>query len=87
MHRSLEGKVAVVVDAGGARGRAFALALAAQGMRVVAAGPRERALAETVGEIAFGGGQARHVVGGFDEARERALATWGRLDVVVETGP
>ncbi len=87
MRRALEGKVAAVVDAGEARGRAFALALAAQGVRIVAAGADERALAETVGEIAFGGGQARHVVGGVEEARQRALATWGRLDVVVETGP
>jgi NAD(P)-dependent dehydrogenase (short-subunit alcohol dehydrogenase family) len=84
--RALEGKVAVVLDAGEARGRAFAIRLAALGARVVAAGRFERAVGETVGEIAFAGGQARLVLGGVEDAVARAMDTWGRLDIVVETG-
>jgi NAD(P)-dependent dehydrogenase (short-subunit alcohol dehydrogenase family) len=85
MARPFEGRIAVIVDGGTPSGRAFALALAARGARVVVAGPSERALAETVGEIAFSGGKARHVVGGVDEAVARAAALWGAVDVVVET--
>jgi hypothetical protein len=39
-----------------------------------------------VGEIAYAGGQARLVVGGIDEGVARAIDTWGRLDIVVDTG-
>jgi hypothetical protein len=39
-----------------------------------------------VGEIAFMGGQGRHVVGGVDEGVARAEALWGPVDLVVETG-
>ena len=56
----------VVLVAGGGTGLGSgprALALAAQGARVVVTGKDERALGETVGEIACGGGKARHVVG------------------------
>lgn len=86
MRRALEGQVAVVLDAGEARGRAFAIRLAALGVRVIAAGRDEKALGETVGEIAYAGGQARLVVGGLDEGVARATGAWGRLDIVVETG-
>jgi NADP-dependent 3-hydroxy acid dehydrogenase YdfG len=84
--RVLEGLVAVVLDAGDARGRAFAIRLAALGVRVIAAGRVEKALGETVGEIAYTGGQARLVVGAFEDAAARAVDTWGRLDIVVDTG-
>jgi NAD(P)-dependent dehydrogenase (short-subunit alcohol dehydrogenase family) len=53
--RALEGKVAVVLDAGEPRGRALAIRLAALGVRVVAVGRVEKALGETVGEIAYAG--------------------------------
>jgi NAD(P)-dependent dehydrogenase (short-subunit alcohol dehydrogenase family) len=85
MPRPFEGRIAVVVDGGTPSGRAFALALAARGARVVVAGRSERALAETVGEIASSGGRARHVVGGVDEGVTRAATLWGVVDVVVET--
>jgi NAD(P)-dependent dehydrogenase (short-subunit alcohol dehydrogenase family) len=83
---SLAHRIAVVVDGGEPLGRAMALALAARGARVVVAGRRERALGETVGEVAYMGGQGRHVVGGVDEAVARAEALWGPVDLVVETG-
>jgi hypothetical protein len=86
MVRTFEGRIAVVIDGGTPRGRAFALALAARGARVVVAGASERALAETVGEIAASGGTARHSVGGVDAALARATALWGPADVLVETG-
>lgn len=76
-------KVAIVVDGGAPIGRAVALALAARGSCVVVAGPNERALGETVGEIAFGGGKGRHVVGGEAEASSRALEVFGAVDAVV----
>jgi NAD(P)-dependent dehydrogenase (short-subunit alcohol dehydrogenase family) len=53
------------------------------------AGRGERALGETVGEIAYGGGKARHVVTDVRDrasvaaAVERTIETFGSLDVVV----
>jgi 3-hydroxybutyrate dehydrogenase len=87
--RALDGQVAMVTGGGKGIGRAIALQLSASGARVLVTGRDERALAETVGEIAHGGGQARHVVGDVrDEAHSRAAAaraidTWGALSVVV----
>lgn len=83
--RALEGKVVVVDDGGGEIGRAVALALAAQGARVVVSGPVERSLGETVGEIAYGGGKARHVVGDPNAAAARAREVFGPVDIVVAT--
>ncbi|HEY8040680.1 MAG TPA: hypothetical protein VIF15_12830 [Polyangiaceae bacterium] len=76
-------RVAVVLDGGGEPGRAIAIALAARGVRVVVVGGAERALGETVGEIAHAGGQARHVVGDAAAGLARAVDIWGRVDVVV----
>jgi 3-hydroxybutyrate dehydrogenase len=87
--RLLDGQVAMVTGGGKGIGRAIALQLSAGGARVLVTGRDERALAETVGEIAHGGGQARHIVGDVrDEshgraAAARALETWGVLNVVV----
>ncbi len=81
-----DGKVALVTEGGSELGRTIALALAARGARVVVVGEEERALGETVGEIAYGGGKARHVVGGADgigRAVDRALEVFGGLDLVV----
>src|SRR5580700_5795287 len=81
--------VAIVTGGGRGIGRAIALELAARKVRVLVTGRGERALGETVGEIANAGGQARHSVGDVrDEAdAKRAVARvrelWGRLDVVV----
>jgi 3-oxoacyl-[acyl-carrier protein] reductase len=83
----LEGRVAVVTGGDGDRGRAAALLLASRGVRVVVVGRNERAIAEVVGEIAFGGGKARHVAGQGSEALEtaiaRARAVFGSLHFVV----
>ncbi len=87
--RSLQGQVALVTGAGKGIGKAISLTLASRGVRLLAFGRNEHAIAETVGEIAFGGGEARHVVGDVRdpervrEACARALATWGHLDVVI----
>ena len=82
--KSLEGRVAVVVNGGEEPGRSVALLLAAKGVRIVVCGPAERAIAETVGEIAYGGGKARHVVGDAATARERAREVFGEADFVVD---
>ncbi len=85
----LAGQVAVVTGGGKGIGRAIALELAARKACVLVTGRDERALGETVGEIANAGGQARHAVGDVrDEAdakraTARAQELWGRLDVVV----
>lgn len=83
----LEQKVAWVVEGGAGLAREVALLLAARGASVLVSGPEERALGETVGEIAFGGGKARHVVvpagGDHAPAAARARAVFGRLDLVL----
>jgi NAD(P)-dependent dehydrogenase (short-subunit alcohol dehydrogenase family) len=87
--RKLEGQVALVTGGGKGMGRAIALALAARGVRVVVTGRDERALGETVGEIAFGGGKARHLAGDVRDvvhlraAVARAIESFGGLDIVV----
>ncbi|MGO9837570.1 MAG: SDR family NAD(P)-dependent oxidoreductase [Polyangiaceae bacterium] len=87
--RFLDGRVAIVTGGGKGIGRAIALELSACGAGVLVTGRDERALGETVGEIAHGGGKARHLVGDVREmsharaAAAVALETWGGLHVVV----
>ncbi|HXX66035.1 MAG TPA: SDR family NAD(P)-dependent oxidoreductase [Polyangiaceae bacterium] len=87
--RALEGQVAVITGGGKGIGKAIALHLSAHGVRVLLTGRDERALGDTVGEIAHAGGQARHWVGDVRDhahvraAVERAVSAWRRLDVVV----
>src|SRR5262245_12371657 len=83
--RTLDGQVALVTGGGKGIGRAIALALGARGVRVVITGREEKALGETVGEIAHGGGKARHLAGDvrdathLDAAVTRAIDTFGGL--------
>lgn len=87
--KGLDGKVALITGGGDAVGRSIALALAARGVRVVVTGSDERALGETVGEIAYGGGKARHLAGDptsaahLEAAVARAVEVFGGLDIVV----
>jgi NAD(P)-dependent dehydrogenase (short-subunit alcohol dehydrogenase family) len=87
--RALDGQVAVVTGGGKGIGRAIAFDLSGRGVRVLLTGRDEKALGDTVGEIAHAGGHARHVVGDVrDEihvraAVARAVETWGRLDAAI----
>jgi NAD(P)-dependent dehydrogenase (short-subunit alcohol dehydrogenase family) len=96
----LAGKVAWVAGVGEGTGelavgvgRAAALLLSARGARVLVTGATEKTLGACVGEIAHGGGAARHLVSALrttDEARAcvaSAVERFGGLDVaVVVTG-
>ncbi|MCT9082054.1 SDR family NAD(P)-dependent oxidoreductase [Streptomyces fulvoviolaceus] len=59
---SLSGRTALVTGGGGPLGRAFALALADAGARVVLVGRNEQALADAAARVVKEGGQARTAV-------------------------
>jgi NAD(P)-dependent dehydrogenase (short-subunit alcohol dehydrogenase family) len=59
---SLRGRTALVTGGGGPLGRAFALALAGSGARVVLVGRNERALADAAVRVVKEGGEARTAV-------------------------
>jgi 3-oxoacyl-[acyl-carrier protein] reductase len=85
----LSDKVAVVTGASRGIGRCIALALAAQGAKVVASARNAEALDNLVEEIKGQGGEATAVVGDVavdtDASRliEQAVATYGHLDILV----
>jgi len=87
--RSLEGRTALVTGGGTILGRAIALALSARGVRIVVTGRDEKALGETVGEVAYGGGKARHLAGDPSDpahlaaALERATSVFSAPDIAV----
>ncbi len=85
----LKDQVAIVTGASRGIGRCIALALAAQGARLVVSARNEEALARLVDEIKAGGGEAVAVaadVANSDDA-DRLVATasekFGRLDILV----
>ncbi len=89
MERPLSGKVAWVVGGSRGLGRAAAVRLAGEGARVLVTGRGARGLGEAVGEIAFQGGRAAHLVAdardadAMEAAARHATATFGGLDLVV----
>lgn len=85
----LSGKVAIVTGASRGIGRAIALALVAQGAKVVASARNAEALDNLVAEIEGQGGEATAVAGDValesDAARliEQAVAAYGQIDILV----
>jgi len=85
----LSDKVAIVTGASRGIGRAIALALAAQGAKVVASARNAEALAQLVEEIKAEGGDALAVVGDValeDDANnlvKQAVEAYGQVDVFV----
>jgi len=69
--------------------RTVSLLLAAHGVAVVVMGSEERALGEAVGELVYGGGRGRHVVGDprvaehLAAAIEKADSVFGPLGIVI----
>ena len=86
---ALVGEVALVTGGGRGIGKAIAIALAGRGAKVVVTGRDERALGETVGEIVYQGGAARHLAGDVRDAAHlrqavsRAVDVFGGLHIVV----
>jgi NAD(P)-dependent dehydrogenase (short-subunit alcohol dehydrogenase family) len=90
--KDLRGRVFVVTGSGRGLGAAIARAAAAEHARVVVNCRHDAKAAEDVaGDITRRGGDAiavRADVAAFEEARrlvERAIAAWGRIDVLVNT--
>src|SRR5438105_6966190 len=83
----LDGKVAVITGAGSGIGAASALAMAAEGARVVVVDLNDASAKAITERIELAGGQAIAVQADVTRsadnqaAIERALAAWGRLDV------
>jgi 3-oxoacyl-[acyl-carrier protein] reductase len=89
----LAGRVALVTGASKGLGRACALSLASEGMRVALAARDSTALEDLVCEIGAGPGQAHPLPldlaeeGAVERAVERVEAIWGGLHVLVANAP
>jgi NAD(P)-dependent dehydrogenase (short-subunit alcohol dehydrogenase family) len=89
MEMKLLGKVAVVTGGGTGIGQGAAIALAAEGAKVMVLGRRPEPLNETVSHIEKAGGEALACPtdlsdeGQIKKAVERLQARWGRADVLV----
>src|SRR5260370_3005546 len=86
---SLEGQAAIVTGGTGVLGRRMATAVAMAGAKVAVLGRRSAAAAEVAAEIQARGGQALAVIGNVLDrdslvaARERVIAEWGAIHVLV----
>lgn len=84
----LAGKVALITGSGGGQGKAAALLFAREGARVVVNDLREDMVNQVVDEIRAAGGEAIGVAadvsrkGPVDGLIDRAIETYGRLDVL-----
>jgi NAD(P)-dependent dehydrogenase (short-subunit alcohol dehydrogenase family) len=84
----MEKKVAVITGAGSGIGKATALLLAQEGIRVVAVSHTDEEINQTVDEIKQAGGEAIAITGDISVAEQmeqvyaRVEAEYGRLDIV-----
>lgn len=87
--QSIDGKTAIVTGGGTGIGRGIALALAAEGVRVVICGRRKEPLGETVEAIWHAGGGAQAISADVSEPADvqavvqKALDTYGSVDILV----
>lgn len=86
---SLEGQVAIVTGGSGALGGAMASGLAEAGARVAILGRRQEQAEAAAAALRDAGGQALALpadvleVAQLEAARDRVLAEWGRVDILV----
>jgi NAD(P)-dependent dehydrogenase (short-subunit alcohol dehydrogenase family) len=87
--RPLEGRVALITGASSGLGRAFACALAREGVKAFLVARREERLRETVREIAEAGGEAAYhvadlrVVPALYDLVDIVLARFRKLDILI----
>lgn len=86
---SVEGKAAVITGDGGVLGGSMAQSLGAAGAKACLIGRSEGPLQEVAGSIRAAGGEALALPadvlarGALEEAREKVISRWGRVDILV----